>query len=345
MGMPHNQKTLPAPTIAKWFNNHTAAISLTYDDGRPGSKLNETVNKFIIENGFTMDYEIITSEYAQKPKLRYNLLEKLIPSGFGYFGHGHKHVNHDRLSYEEALNSFKECYRVMKEFGLQPVAYAYPLGAGLLPKTRKALAEAGFLSGRLHLGEKMNNPYILPGSALEPGDWFALPTLSMQDTSVNRCKQCISNNEQLIPYLEQAVKEKAWIILTYHAIGNKKNYGFYRFEEFQKNIHAIRERDIWNASMNAVTLYIRERRCANVILIPTTKHGHVENMSITVSDNLPNVIYNQPLTILFQIPGEWVNKPIALDENGKILKRFNFPSTNAMVSLAPDEVERKLRKL
>ncbi|HLP44996.1 MAG TPA: hypothetical protein VK469_03580 [Candidatus Kapabacteria bacterium] len=334
-----------SPTIAKWYNNCAAAISLTYDDGRPKSKLNKAVNKFVFENGLTIDYEVVTYQYILNPNLKYRLLETIIPANFGYFGHGHKHVNHDRLSYEEALKSFAQCYKVMVELGLKPVAYAYPGGAGKEAETKKALAKAGFLSGRLHFSEKMNDPYIIPGSKTEPDDWFGLPTLIMQDYNFNRCKRCVTNNEQLIPYLEQTVKEKAWLILTYHAIGNKKNYGYFRYEEFQKNIHAIKERNFWNASMNAVTLYIRERLHAEAKLLTAGAHGHIEEMTITVTDNLPNTIYNQPLTVLFQIPKEWVNQPIALEENGKQIKIFTFPSLNAMISLAPDETERKLRKL
>jgi len=345
MGTARSQTISPDPVIAKWYNNCAAAISLTYDDGRPKSRMNEIVNKFVLENGLTMDYELVTYNYILKPKLKANLLERMIPSGLGYFGHGHKHVNHDLLSYEEALKSFKQCYDAVRGLGLKPVAYAYPGGAGKETKTKKALAEAGFLSGRLHFSEKMNAPYIVPGSQTEPDDWFGLPTLVMQDYAFNRCKRCVNNNEQLIPYLDETIREKAWIILTYHAIGNEKKYGFFQYDEFQKNIHAVKERNFWNASMNAVTLYIRERLHAEVKIVPVLKHHKVDEMRITVSDNLPNNIYDQPLTVMFHIPKEWIDETIALMEKGQTVKTFVYPSIDAMISLPPDETERQLKKI
>ena len=345
MGTAWSQTISPDPVIAKWYNNCAAAISLTYDDGRPKSRMNEIVNKFVLENGLTMDYELVTYNYILKPKLKANLLERMIPSGLGYFGHGHKHVNHDLLPYEEALKSFKQCYDAVRGLGLKPVAYAYPGGAGKETKTKKALAEAGFLSGRLHFSEKMNAPYIVPGSQTEPDDWFGLPTLVMQDYAFNRCKRCVNNNDQLIPYLDEAIREKAWIILTYHAIGNKKKYGFFKYAEFQKNIYAVKERNFWNASMNAVTLYIRERLHAEVKIVPVLKHHKVDEMRITVSDNLPNNIYDQPLTVMFHIPKEWIDETIALMEKGQTVKTFVYPSIDAMISLPPDETERQLKKI
>ncbi len=345
MDTTRTQTISPDPVIAKWYNNCSAAISLTYDDGRPKSRVNEVVNKFVLENGLTMDYELVTYNYIHKPKLKENLLERMIPAGLGYFGHGHTHVNHDRLSYEEALKSFKQCYDAMREFGLKPVAFAYPYGAGKEAKTKKALGEAGFLSGRLHFSEKMNTPYIVPGLLTEPDDWFGLPTLVMQDYVFNHCKRCVNNNEQLVPYLDEAIREKAWIILTYHAIGNKKKYGFFQYDEFQKNIYAIKERNFWNASLNAITLYIRERLNAIVKIVPIFNHHKVEEMHITVSDNLPNNIYDQPLTVMFHIPKEWVNETIALVEKGQTVKTYVYLSIDVMISLQPDETVRILKKI
>ncbi|MCU0289541.1 MAG: polysaccharide deacetylase family protein [Acidobacteria bacterium] len=329
--------------IAKWFDNHSAAISITYDDGAPFSRLNRKINQFIIQNGLIMDYEIIPRTYHRAAFNKKYLLKELIPAGFGYFGHGYDHINHDNLSYEDALESFKRCYKEMKEFGLKPIAYAYPMGAAMEVETRKALADAGFLSGRLFFTNRMTAPYIVPGSLVEPEDWFALPTLVMQDYTFDKCKSCVNNNKQLIPYLDQTIRENAWIILTYHAVGNEKQWGFFNYDEFKKNVYEIKNRDFWNASMNEVTLYIRERAHANVKMVAVlNQENEMSEIQLTVSDGLPNDIYDQPLTILFDQPKSWINKPIALVEDGKILKTVVFNSIKGMISIQPDEIQKDL---
>ena len=76
-------------------------------------------------------------------------MSELVPQGFSYFGHGHNHIDHDELSYEEALESFQANYDTMKDWGMKPVAYGYPRSAGHEEETQLALENAGFLSGRL----------------------------------------------------------------------------------------------------------------------------------------------------------------------------------------------------
>jgi hypothetical protein len=335
-------KKLPTAKIARWYNNCAAAISITYDHGNPASKSNKKINKFVIDNGLTMDYEIVTHSYLSSPYGKKKLFQEVITPGLGYFGHGHKHVNHDKLSYEEALASFKKCYQTMLDLGIKPIAYSYPQGAGHKPETRKALADSGFLCGRLHFSKRMTNPYIVPDEQLEPGDWFALPTLVMQDYGAGQCKKCVNNNEELVPYLDETIRRGAWIILTYHAVGQETQYGFFKLEEFKKNIYSIKERNFWNASMSAVTLYIRERLHAEVKLVPVLKHKKIKEILVTAADGLPNDIYDQPLTILLDLPDSWRNKPLALVEKEKIIKTFVVDSNNGMISIKPDEIERKI---
>lgn len=329
--------------IAKWLHNRAAAISITYDDGNPASPINRTVNSEVLRNGLIMDYEIVSADYLNSPFTQNYLLKKLIPAGFGYFGHGHTHINHDRLTKAEALESFRRCFKTIEAFGLHPAAYAYPQGAGLEAETRAALEEAGFLSARLHFSDKMTSPWIVPGVQNEPEDWFALPTLVMQDFSFTHCKRCVGTNEQLLPYLDHAIMEKDWIILTYHAIGDEKGYGFFKFEEFVKNLAAIRERDFWNASMNSVTLYIREKARAAVVITPLPHPGNdIREIALTLSDGLPNNIYYQPLTLILQLPESWLQHSVALMEHKIVYCRFVAGGNPVLVDIPPDEITRKL---
>ena len=94
--------------------------------------------------------------------------------------------------------------------------------------------------------------------------------------------------------------------------------------------------------MSAVTLYIRERLHAEVKLVPVLKHKKIKEILVTVADGLPNDIYDQPLTILLDLPDSWLNKPLALVEKEKIINTFVVDSSNGMISIKPDEIERKI---
>ena len=319
--------------IAKWRDNHRAAISITADSG-----ILIPPNILVTERKMVMDYEIVTANYEKRDDKRRYLKDVLIPSGFGYFGHGHTHINHDNLAFEKAKESFQLCFDSMKKMGLNPVAYAYPYGAGLRNRTRRALAKAGFLSGRMYSFGK-RSPFIMPEEQRQPQAWLRLPSLAMEDDSLKKTRQCIIDNKNLIPYLDRAVAKKAWLILTYHGIGIPEAWGFYRLEEFRKDLDAIKSRDFWNASLNDITLYTRERGRAKCIVRMMTKRNRWPlELELLLSDGLENARFNIPLTIMVRPHEDWTGRTISVYQGGHLVITQSVRDTTvALLSLLPNE--------
>ena len=355
-------------SVAKWFDNHAAAISITNDDWPiPGRE--PDIDSYVLEQGLVMGYEVVTgnSFYGDRifsgpedERIAY-LMQELVPKGFSYFGHGHNHVDHDELSYEEALESFRACYDTMKDWGMKPVAYAYPRSAGEEEETQRALEAAGFLSGRLqttknpskfynlparigryflHPARRSARPaewYHLPGDQSAPDNWFGLRALAMQSIEFEGCESCINDNDELVPILDEALAQTAWVILTYHAIGKPEWWGWYDWDEFRKDVQSIAARDFWTASMNDITLYVRERENAVITVDVVEGNAGTESIEITLSDGLENVRFNQPLTILFDQPPDWVGRPFTVSQDGELLDELVFDTQAAMLSLKPNE--------
>jgi hypothetical protein len=327
-----------ASFINKWYNGHTAAISITNDDGNPVQNTQKEVQNFLIANGLRLDYEIVTEWYFQNSILHNYMVNNLVPNDFGYFGHGHRHINHDELSYEESYTDFKQCYEKIIELGLKPVAYAYPGGWGYHLRTRTALADAGFLCGRKFEQLDHKNPFIVTDTLSEPKDWFALPTLVMQSYRYDACYICINNTSELIPYLNECLEKTAWLILTYHSIGFDEGYGFYEMEDFKTDMLAIKARDFWIASMNQTVLYLKEKKDAELtVKWRKNKFDDVEKIIINLEDGLPDDYYDQPLTISFEIPGNWINRELNLSENENMVTEISFNSLKAKLSVIPTE--------
>ena len=360
-------------SVAKWFDNHAAAISITNDDWpTPGRE--PDIDRYVMEQGLVMGYEMVTGNtfYGDRifsgpddERIVY-LMQELVPKGFGYFGHGHHHIDHDELSYEEALESFRTNYDTMKDWGMKPVAYAYPRSAGQEEETQRALEAAGFLSGRLqtanpgkfnnlparigryflHLARGSAEPagwYHLPGDQSAPDNWFGLRALAMQSIEFQGCEGCINDNDELVPILDEALAQTAWVILTYHAIGQPEWWGWYDWDEFRKDVQSIAARDFWTAPMNDITLYVRERENAVITVEVVEGSPGTESIEITLSDGLDNVRFNQPLTILFDQPTDWVGKPFTVSQDGELLDELVFETQAAMLSLKPNEQPYALR--
>ena len=349
----------PMFTIAKWFDNHTAAISITYDS-TPNTRW--PVDDFVLEQGLVLDYEMVTQKYSSEPLpdwVEHDLTE-LIPDvvpgrvfdplgeyriasslaltdeGFGFFGHGHWHVNHDVLTYSAAYDSFRLCYAIMERLGLKPVAYGYPRGVGHKAQTQRALADAGFLAGRLAGIPSGHSPYILPDSDTAPANWFYLPALPMESYDFQQCDRCINNTEELVPILDGTLERTAWIILMYHSIGHYEGWGFYRWDDFRSDMQAIAERDFWVAPMNDIVLYIQERENATVEWRHWNRDGETKLIVVTLSDGLDNARFDQPLTLLFTPPPEWAGLPVHITRNGQHIDWIFPDGGTVMFSVLPD---------
>ena len=331
-------------TIAKWYDNHTAAISIDNDAGSVASPAEQIVQKIVKDNGLIIDYEFVTERY-RTDSIRLNYLyEKFLPMGFGYFGHGDTHINHDILTEEEAYKSFKKCYDTMIDFGLKPVSYAYPGGFGHHLKTQRALKRAGFLSSRRFEKLDVFNPYIIPDDETEPENWYELPSLVMQSYDYVSCSICINNTHDLIPHLDKTIEKRAWLIITYHSIGQEGSYGFYHLYDFKNDLKEIKKRDFWVAHNDDVTLYILERNAASVYFNHYDCDDILDdNIEFIISDGYDNAKYNVPLTLLFDIPESWLRKRLMLVQDSVIISEYEFDSNPVKISVLPNEKSYEFR--
>ena len=351
----------PEPTIAKWFDDHAAAISITYDGAPVRSN---AVDDLAQELGLVLDYEMVTQRYRDRvPEWVEHDLTELIPDavpgdlyepltdkqiayglsltdrGFGFFGHGHWHVDHDALSYAQAYDSFRLNYEVMEGLGLKPVAYAYPRGAGAEAETQQALADAGFLAGRRSYIRADETPYLVPDDATTPENWFFLSVLTMESIDFRQCEWCINDTWELLAHLRQALRSRAWIIPVYHNIGGRAwgGWGFYDWEYFQHDLEAIAAHDFWVAPMNDVVLYLRERERAEVTMQVSARDGVTRHVELVLADGLDNERFDQPLTVLFTPPADWFGAAVEVTRNGQVIDRIPAVTELARLSLLPDE--------
>ena len=353
---PANGAPLPLNArIAKWSGDRRAAISLTYDGpfGVAAAALGDTFDEagYAAARGLVMDYEVVTARLTH-PGPRDagyvagigELLSGYVPRGFGYYGHGHRHIDHDRLPYREALESFRLCFETMEDYGMRPVSYAYPLNAGREPETRRALEDAGFLSGRVQVTDP-EAFYNVPDGRASPDDWYALAAVPMESIEFAGVEEYVNDHAELAPILDGALERRAWIILTYHGVGWPDAYGWYDAGEFGKDVEAIAARDFWNAPLDRVTLYVRERERAELAVEAAAgPGGAAAEVRITVSDGLDNARFDEPLTVLFDLPEGWEGASLALHQDGERLATHEFGAGPAALDLLPNERPYVLRR-
>ena len=107
--------------------------------------------------------------------------------------------------------------------------------------------------------------------------------------------------------------------------------------EFERDLLAIKSRDIWNAKMDNITLYAYERKSAKVDAVKVfDEFDQVSNIKIRIDDELPDSIYNQPLSVKVKLPIEWKYYRIQLTDSAKIYQTLNYADSNFIFSILPN---------
>ncbi|NNF08066.1 MAG: hypothetical protein HKN21_14985, partial [Candidatus Eisenbacteria bacterium] len=279
--------------VMKWRYGATAAASVTYDapigrsDHMTEFVIMTAVNQSL-SRGVPIDLELVTWNFDD-PAMEETLewMRTVRPLGVHFFGHGHRHIDYDRETYETALHDFSLCFDLMEQWDLKPRSYAYPRGAADKDETRQACAEAGFFSGRTVTRE--GNFYITPNDQWEPEDWYYLPSVAMAHKEPNH----IAEHKQLTPILDKTLDQTAWVIVTYHNIALPQGWGWYPIQEFQKDLQYLVDKDFWCDNMDDVAAYIYERNAFNYEAARVSENAY----ELRVFDGLDNETYDQPLTV------------------------------------------------
>jgi hypothetical protein len=285
----------------KWRNGHRAAVAINYDAPWGIHPVFSLATNAVIARGLRMDIEVV-SDKLQHPS-RFPIVarihEELIPNGVHVFGHGHTHIDHDAISYHDAFRSFRTNFDLMRTWGFSPKVYAYPLYAGRDRQTQAANRAAGFIAARGGTRDR-SAYYICANDTRDPESWYHLPSVIMGTDSPSD----ISTHAQLEPFLTQTLAQRAWIIMTYHSIGNPDGWGYYPYREFVRDLNFIRANDFWSGNLDAIAAYTQERNALDISIARYFGRQMPDQFELTIGDGLDNRLFNEPLTLDFDFNGE-----------------------------------------
>lgn len=333
----------------KWPFPYEAAIAITSDSGPVNSEKEIYIQQFAEKYNIPLNYELVTSNIAESdnPNEIIDFIKNsFYPRGHSFFGHGHWHHHHDLLTYDETYDSFKKCLDFFKSIGLNVIAYAYPGGYGYKLQTQKALKNAGFYAGRMYDQIDIDNPYIVPEGVDEPENWFSLPSLIMQSYDYDACDICINNTEDLRPFIIENIKKKSLLIITYHAIGGKGQYGFYDMNDYKNDIIELsKHKNLWKAGFNDAVKYIYLRKHSDIeAKLNYNVDDFPYNMIIKFYTSLDKKIFDYPLSLEFNIPTEWLNKSLLIKSND-FIDTLSTKRNPLILNLKPSDSEYKISVL
>jgi len=199
----YSEKPVFEVTVLKWYKGKTAAVSINYDAPWGRNKDVDSIGDEVLSRGLRMDHELVTSSYEKYPDIVAKMRDEAIPRGIHFYGHGHEHVFHDDYDYEYCYTSFKTCFNLMKEWGLNPRAYAYPGSSAYKLTTQFANKQAGFICAR---GAELNRDfiYMCPDDVREPVNWQYMPSL----VAGQNYKEYVQDHDEMAPLLMKDLEKR-----------------------------------------------------------------------------------------------------------------------------------------
>jgi hypothetical protein len=167
----------------------------------------------------------------------------------------------------------------------------------------------------------------------EPNNWYFLPSVIMGAKDGTD----IPYHEALLPILEDALGEGAWVILTYHAIGNPEGWGYYPLEEFERDLDYIASADLWNGNLDAIAAYTQERNALDIKVVRYFGVGIPKKYELIIGDGLDNEIYDEPLTFDFRFNSKLNVQRVYFDPPVEGASSFAVEGDSLRLHLVPDE--------
>jgi peptidoglycan/xylan/chitin deacetylase (PgdA/CDA1 family) len=287
-------QTNPSYRITNWMDNKNAAVCVTLDDGCDGqfkyalpamNALSIRGTFFIISgNGYACSYN------------NWSLIKSAVNAGHEIGAHTvhHPHLttlDSTQIEYELEVSDDS----LLKILGRKPQIMAYPFGDGAGSGSQDKLVQR--IAAKYYIGSRSagsppsgfagyydyNNPFY-------PDFYYQVASFHM-DSTITIAK--------FTNVLDNAINAGGWFIPMYHSIETGTNMTV-SAGMFTKQIDSIQSRlsKIWIAPFGEQLKYHKEKRCANL----SGQAADAQKWILNLSDNLPDSVYYQPLTIRLKKP-------------------------------------------
>ncbi|MBQ8321037.1 MAG: polysaccharide deacetylase family protein [Clostridia bacterium] len=322
-----------SPSIAKVLpvkGGANGIVVLMLDDGRIDSA--KITDEVLQKYGIVADAAIHAAKLYTGENINATLNEELVSQWQELFDTGRwkltsHSLTHDMTEYNNSASMENEVVKsqdILRSIfdGQKVLTFAYPgkdslvqeLGVNNVYGIMKELVSKTYIAGRYCRGTEYDPDKgtwtVTVGSGElkvdEENDWYFHPattsSINKPDTMLN--KVALASNGYVQVLFQHGVVEDA----------DYDNNTYYVTRTYMENLCAeikkyVDNGTIWNTSYEDAILYLREAETATIT-------GYAQNDSITLNltDEMDDTIYNHALTVRVNIPAEW--QTVKVTQNG-----------------------------
>ena len=279
----YSQNVNPPYEVGTWQGFRTAAITFTFDDGSP--------NQYAIaipmfnEFGFKLTLFIVTSPSWGWPA-NWTVLQNAASQGHEIASHTVTHTSLGGLSDEQQTTELKDSQDEINAHitGQRCITIAYPYCV----VGNRSLCAQYYIAARICSG------VIEPRT---PADFMGISSI------ICGTEGSVKTTQDFINRANSGVNSKGWCVLLLHGIDNDGGWSSVTSSVLRADLEYLKANQdkFWVSTFANVARYIKERNAASV----TELSNQDSSITLQVTDNLPDSIYNYPITLRRPMPADW----------------------------------------
>ena len=283
-------QTAPKPyEVATWAGFREAAISYTFDDGC--SNQFKVAVPLFDEYGFNLTMFTVKNWSGSN----WSALKTASDKGHEIASHTVSHADFSKVTKEQQETELKDSKTAIEGqiTNKKCITMAYPYCA----------TGVDSICGKYYISARGCQGFI---EGKTPGSYFNISSVICGD------KGATQNLSQFKTNFSAVAKNNGWLVYLFHGIDSDGGYSPISSSELRKSVAYLAERKpkFWVTTFLNATLYSKERNAAIVTETATTD----SSMTLQVTDNLADSIYNYPLSIRRPLPEGWPSASVTQNE-------------------------------
>jgi len=321
-------------TIAPWFNNKKAAVSLTFDDGLPGQYAVAVplLDKYGFKGTFFMSVSIVNSQH-----ISWSIINKAALAGHEIANHALTHPHFPKMPLDSIAWECAESNKQMDALlpAQKMITHAYPFGEG------------GGNTEKDRAIRKTVAPYFIGARATQnkPNPYNAYDFAKTNDDYYDINSRMIADSASMANFgkdIDETIAVGGWFCPTYHGI--EDGWIITPGKVFAQHLIELdkRKNSVWVAPFKNVIEYHKERNSATLKLISKKQWS----WKLSLTDTLTNrQNWTQPLTINLNTNGAVIKsisqkrKKLPFKQSGQVCVFDARPGKdNIEVQFAPNAI-------
>ena len=293
------ENTQPVYQIAKWYDDKKAAVSVNFDDNLPGQF--STALPILNAKGVKATFYVITNTAGTQ----WPLLQSAIDAGHEVGSHSVSHplnLNPPALTQVQIEAEMKDSHDALLTnlTGQSSLSISWPYGkggGGSDSVVRRIAKKYYFAARNTTAGTVNGDAYTHYQNA-----YFSAFGRDYYMQSGGILMASTTTKANIGTFITEIIKTNGWFSPFYHAVNQVGGYNNVTTELFQQHIDTIASQgaDLWITPFGNASKYHHERNIGAATVTAIAEDA--SNWTLNLTDNLDNVIFNQPLTILLNQP-------------------------------------------